>query len=620
MILKYIIALLLLLPVQVFADDGVLDWYQSEDVTIFYVRQDGSATKDNAISAASASTSMSVATFNGVTFDPGDTVYFSSRGGDITADVIVPSSGTSGDPITYEGEPGYIPTLTSSEYFRVGSTTLSISNVVVKNLIRYSVGGTSGFEFGGDGTGIVTYGLDVERMGNQGFQHLDTVTVEHHDLISRVCGDEGVSLHDSPTVAIYGATITGSTNGFNWVGTPTLQVYDFSITGISNIAGHSIDGRLATGGDVSFHRGYIEENTGQTGQVIDCTQGAWAFDNVIFRNLTDGDYYLLAQSTLDSFKLVNCTFAGDGVNSTTAVYNNFAGIYKNNIFVDTITEAFYGTTGTIDHNLYYNSGTARGTNTVTGDPDLYVANSFLKSTSIAIAAGIGPSSDSDIPVYDFHNETRSGTTTDIGADLYSALSDGEPDPPPTEDPVVRTFDFTAETAADPWTNANWAIRPRTGATDTVRIYSGTPNHVLPSSGDDLFLYWDADTFADKQFSTVVIHSATGAFNDHSGPAVRVQAAEYSGYYLSIRSATILRIYQMTAGTPTLLLAITSGFTLAPGDAVTLTADGAVLSAFVNGVQVGTSVTDTGTTYLTGDVGIIWDMVAIGYRTWEGGEW
>ena len=42
----------------------------------------------------------------------------------------------------------------------------------------------------------------------------------------------------------------------------------------------------------------------------------------------------------------------------------------------------------------------------------------------AIGAGIGPSSDSNVPTTDIDGDTRSGTTTDIGADLYVAASTG----------------------------------------------------------------------------------------------------------------------------------------------------------------------------------------------------
>jgi len=42
--------------------------------------------------------------------------------------------------------------------------------------------------------------------------------------------------------------------------------------------------------------------------------------------------------------------------------------------------------------------------------------------AVAIGAGIGPASDSKVPLFDIDADLRSGTTTDIGADLYVAAS------------------------------------------------------------------------------------------------------------------------------------------------------------------------------------------------------
>lgn len=73
---------------------------------------------------------------------------------------------------------------------------------------------------------------------------------------------------------------------------------------------------------------------------------------------------------------------------------------------------------------YCASDDGDGTNAVTG---LTWANQFvdyvngdftLKSGSSLIGAGIGPSSDADVPTPDIAGVTRSGTTTDIGAAMF----------------------------------------------------------------------------------------------------------------------------------------------------------------------------------------------------------
>jgi hypothetical protein len=68
----------------------------------YYMRLDGTAVnKTAATSCSAASTAMSVSTHNGETFSAGDTITLCSEGGTITAQLIPPSSGSSGSPITY---------------------------------------------------------------------------------------------------------------------------------------------------------------------------------------------------------------------------------------------------------------------------------------------------------------------------------------------------------------------------------------------------------------------------------------------------------------------------------------------------------------------------------------
>lgn len=184
--------------------------------------------------------------------------------------------------------------------------------------------------------------------------------------------------------------------------------------------------------------------------------------------------------------------------------------------------------------------------------------------------------------------------------------------------ITRTFDFTAESVTDPWTNANWTIIPKTDINDTVRIVVGSGGNALrPSSEDDLILYWDTDTFGNKQYSSVKVDDIA-TVNDYSGPAVRVQSG-YSCYFLSIRDASRLRVYKVVSGTYTQLGSDIST-AVATNDVVTLKVDGYVLSAFINGSQVGSNITDAGSTFASGNVGMLWDYIASSYESWEGGEW
>src|SRR5262249_30770660 len=76
----------------------------------YYMRADGTApNKGAATSCASAATAMSVSVPNPETFSPGDTIYLCDSGGTYTAEMVLPSSGSSGSPITYtnSGSPAW---------------------------------------------------------------------------------------------------------------------------------------------------------------------------------------------------------------------------------------------------------------------------------------------------------------------------------------------------------------------------------------------------------------------------------------------------------------------------------------------------------------------------------
>ena len=417
----YITIAFLLLHIDVFASGFVIGSGVNIPLYTKCVRADGTAALVDANDCADASTSMSVATFNASSFSGDDIIAFSSRGGNFTTVTIVPSSGTEGHPIIYQGEPGYEPTW-SSGYWTVAKSYVEINDITVSAAVA------SSFTFG-DNTniysGISTHNLSSYNVLNQSFQHLDGVTVIHSNMHAEGAGDEGVSSHnetgvDDPVITINGIDIVDCNNGFNWVGEPTLNVYDFSISGTSS-TGRAIQcypGVLA-GSYANFERGVVVENPDQTSYMIDSNYGTYRFKNVIFFNLTDANYYMLARTGTD-YKVYNCTFIGDGVNTTTAIFNQTTtGVYKNNIFLNTLTGGFYrSTNGTVDYNLFFNSGTARGTNYVTVDPNLDANGKLQSTSSSAYLAGVGPSSDSDVPVLDFEGDTRSGSTTSIGADEW----------------------------------------------------------------------------------------------------------------------------------------------------------------------------------------------------------
>src|ERR1019366_5663681 len=90
-LMKKLIALLLLIANPLWA-------------TTYCMRADGSAAnKAAATSCSAASTAMSITTHNAATFSPGDIINVSDAGGAYRGTTLtVPSSGSSGNPITYQ--------------------------------------------------------------------------------------------------------------------------------------------------------------------------------------------------------------------------------------------------------------------------------------------------------------------------------------------------------------------------------------------------------------------------------------------------------------------------------------------------------------------------------------
>ena len=139
---------------------------------------------------------------------------------------------------------------------------------------------------------------------------------------------------------------------------------------------------------------------------------------------------------------------GDVSGSNTIIYNNTVvncakGYYRdvssdincsNNIAQDCV-DGFYtewqwaSGSSSADYNLSDLASDAPGSNSVNSSTLTFVdaANDdyhLASGDTDAIGAGIGPSWDGNVPTTDIDGDTRSGTTTDIGADLYVAASTG----------------------------------------------------------------------------------------------------------------------------------------------------------------------------------------------------
>ena len=331
----------------------------------YYVRNDGSSTKDNATNPANASSSMSVSTFNASTFSPGDVIYFSSRGGDITTAITLVSSGSSGAQIIYSGEENYTPTITAAG----GLNQNGCSYVTIKQFNYECLQGETGFNFTGSAVGVVTEDLHVDGVSNQAFQHLGTVQVDHYRATSINCGDEGLSMHDSPTVRVFNCSFSGL-SGANWVGSGILELYDSVF--MSESANRLSIEPAATVYHLTAKNCVFIESIGMSHRGPDFSaSGEVFFYNCVFINLGSSDFYLLLRSTLDATRLINCVFYNGSISSSVVFNQRTDGINKNNIFHTTTTgsgKAYYYNYN-VDNTVYYASGsTYYGSTYSTADP------------------------------------------------------------------------------------------------------------------------------------------------------------------------------------------------------------------------------------------------------------
>jgi hypothetical protein len=355
----------------------------------YFVRADGTSTKSGATDPTSASTSMSGATFNASTFSPGDVVIFSGRGGTFsTASINIPSSGD-GDlsRIIYKGEPGYLP--------EIQAATCASKNYVDIDDITHG----NEFTFSGTSLGVRTHNIRsvIAAGGAHGFQHTDTAQVDHYNHYATGMGDQGLSMHDSTTVKVFGFLYenmgaSGASNGigFNATGFKNGEFYDGVIR--QNLAGKFSIGMNSAPGNWKFHRLRVEENGLTVRNNFDITNTVGSIDiaNCIFTGLTTGDYYMLFRAGVNA-KIFNTIFASGSPTTGVIACLTALGIYKNNIFYNTNAKSYSAATGTISNSVFFNAGSGQGTNKILLDPlfvDAPSKNFQLQSSSPCIGAGL----------------------------------------------------------------------------------------------------------------------------------------------------------------------------------------------------------------------------------------
>lgn len=265
-IVSGVIALLLLLPAYL-------------EAATKFVRQDGSATLANANGPeTSASACMSPATFNASTFAADDVVNFSGLGGTITTGLVLPSSGTAGHPITYQGTAN-VPTISVAG---VCITSTSKSYLTISGFTLVSSGSVPVFEQG-------TY-TDVTYQ---------TLT------ITAPAGQFGIQLHgaSASNATVKGITALTTTPTAVYVSATTHA--NLTITNITApLTGVLIDN--GTGGTVRS----IRSSGGVNALRLKAATGSWTISDVASTAPTGYGLYLWNCSAATAIACTNITVNG----------------------------------------------------------------------------------------------------------------------------------------------------------------------------------------------------------------------------------------------------------------------------------------------------------------------
>lgn len=166
--------------------------------------------------------------------------------------------------------------------------------------------------------------------------------------------------------------------------------------------------------------------TGQFGIRYDASSLTLRVKNCVFINYDQSSSQGIGNAgTNPTAYIYNNTFR----NCTTALSCSGNARLKNNVFSSNTADVNGTPHSTTNYNLTNQASFPVGANNVTstsltfrdsGANDYHLA----AGDTAAIGAGIGPSSDGEVPTTDVDGDTRSGTTTDIGFDVYVSASSG----------------------------------------------------------------------------------------------------------------------------------------------------------------------------------------------------
>lgn len=208
-----------------------------------------------------------------------------------------------------------------------------------------------------------------------------------------------------------------------------LQVRSTGDNGIYNSRAMHVQTSGTTGGLISKCRLRVE-STG-TGAVygVYCSS-AYSDTTTVENTIVEAGPSLSAPAdgiiaNIHDIVTYNCLVVGFDIGYGRRYSSTYTAV---NCIAQGCTDGFSSVSGSSDYNLSDISSDAPGANSVTSTLTFADASNgdyhLASGDTDAIGAGIGPSSDANVPTTDIDGDTRSGTTCDIGADEYAAAGGG----------------------------------------------------------------------------------------------------------------------------------------------------------------------------------------------------
>ena len=239
----------------------------------YYVRADGTASKDNATGPPSdPSKAMSLETFNTSRFAPGDRIGFSDQGGDFQGHLVIPSGGSENNPVVYAGLPGETPTFHPSPAALDEPTILvrHTSHIDIENLHGTGQGGAAVFRFDGHAKDVTVTDSHVlwnrsadGTEGGDGFSLDGSAEAIFYNISTQATGqatgsgppqsDQAITTHGAAKAWVYGFDFRDAESWAVSVGQSELRLYD-------GIARDAQQESFRTHGDalIEVHRSDIE--------------------------------------------------------------------------------------------------------------------------------------------------------------------------------------------------------------------------------------------------------------------------------------------------------------------------------------------------------------------------